>query len=67
MVATTVIAVPLAASARWLTRANQAIQGIVGVITIGIGALTVYHIDLSVNFSIFQIEFPDTVGKFPAP
>lgn len=38
----TVIAVPLAASARWLTRANQAIQGIVGGITIGIGALTVY-------------------------
>ena len=38
----TVIAVPLAASARWLTWANRAIQGVVGIITIGIGTLTIY-------------------------
>ena len=37
-----VIAVPLAASARWLTWANRALQGGVGAITIGIGAMTVY-------------------------
>ena len=38
----TVIAVPLAASARWLACANTAIQGVVGIITIGVGILTVY-------------------------
>src|SRR5205085_9546265 len=32
----TVIAVPLVVSARWLTRANSALQGAVGIITIGI-------------------------------
>lgn len=39
----TVIAVPLAASARSLACANHAIQGAVGIITIGVGALTVYN------------------------
>jgi high-affinity nickel permease len=38
----TVIAVPLAASARWLTWANRGLQGAVGVVTIGIGAMTIY-------------------------
>ena len=38
----TVIAVPLAASERWLTWANRGIQCIVGTVTIGIGAVTVY-------------------------
>lgn len=38
----TVIAMPLAASARRLTWANRAIQGGIGIITIGIGILTVY-------------------------
>ena len=37
-----VIAVPLAVSARWLTWANRALQGGVGVITVGIGAMTIY-------------------------
>ncbi len=37
-----VIAVPLAVSAQWLTWANRALQGSVGVITIGIGAMTIY-------------------------
>ena len=37
-----VIAVPLAASARWLTWANRSLQGGVGVITIGVGAMTIY-------------------------
>ena len=38
----TVIAVPLAVSARWLTWANRGLQGAVGVVTIGIGAMTIY-------------------------
>jgi high-affinity nickel-transport protein len=38
----TVIAVPLVVSARWLTWANSALQGAVGVITIAIGATTIY-------------------------
>jgi hypothetical protein len=38
----TVIAVPLVASARWLTWANRGLQGSVGVITIAIGATTIY-------------------------
>jgi len=38
----TVIAVPLATSARWLTWANRGLQGAVGVVTIGIGAMTIY-------------------------
>jgi hypothetical protein len=37
-----VIAVPLAASARWLTWANRALQAGVGAITIAIGAMTIY-------------------------
>ncbi len=37
----TVIAVPLAFSARWLTWANGGLQGAVGVITIAIGARTI--------------------------
>jgi hypothetical protein len=36
-----VIAVPLAVSAQWLTRANRGLQGGVGVVTIGIGVLTI--------------------------
>ena len=37
----TVIAVPLAVSARWLTWANRGLQGAVGVITIAIGVMTI--------------------------
>jgi high-affinity nickel permease len=37
-----VIAVPLAASARWLTWANRGLQGAVGAITVAIGATTIY-------------------------
>jgi len=37
----TVIAVPLALSARWLTWANSGLQGAVGVITIAVGARTI--------------------------
>jgi cytochrome c biogenesis protein CcdA len=37
-----VIAVPLAASARWLTWANRSLQSGVGMITIGIGGVTIY-------------------------
>jgi high-affinity nickel permease len=37
-----VIAVPLAASAKWLTWANRGLQGGVGVVTIAIGAMTIY-------------------------
>jgi cytochrome c biogenesis protein CcdA len=36
-----VIAVPLAISARWLTSANRALQGAVGVVTIAIGVMTI--------------------------
>jgi ABC-type nickel/cobalt efflux system permease component RcnA len=38
----TVIAVPLVVSARWLTWANRTLQGVVGIVTIGIGVMTVY-------------------------
>ena len=38
----TVIAVPLAVSARWLTWTNRGLQGAVGMVTIGIGAMTIY-------------------------
>ena len=41
-----VIAVPLAVSAQWLTWANRGLQGSVGVITIGIGAMTIYSTTL---------------------
>jgi ABC-type nickel/cobalt efflux system permease component RcnA len=37
-----VIAVPIAASARWLTWVNRGLQGAVGAITIGIGVVTIY-------------------------
>jgi cytochrome c biogenesis protein CcdA len=37
-----VIAVPLAVSARWLTWANRALQGAVGVITVGVGVGTIW-------------------------
>jgi cytochrome c biogenesis protein CcdA len=37
-----VIAVPLAVSARWLTRANHGLQGAVGMVTIAIGSMTIY-------------------------
>jgi cytochrome c biogenesis protein CcdA len=37
----TVIAVPLAVSARWLTFANRGLQGAVGVVTIAIGVTTI--------------------------
>jgi hypothetical protein len=37
----TVIAVPLAVSARWLTSANNALQGAVGLVTIAIGLETI--------------------------
>jgi uncharacterized membrane protein HdeD (DUF308 family) len=36
----TVIAVPLAVSARWLTLANRGLQGAVGTVTIVIGLIT---------------------------
>jgi ABC-type nickel/cobalt efflux system permease component RcnA len=39
----TVIAVPLAVSARWLTWANGSLQGAVGVITTAIGVMTIYE------------------------
>jgi high-affinity nickel permease len=38
----TVIAVPLVISARWLTWANRVLQGAVGIVTIAIGATTIY-------------------------
>jgi uncharacterized membrane protein HdeD (DUF308 family) len=37
----TAIAVPLAVSARWLTWANRGLQGIVGVVTVAIGIMTI--------------------------
>jgi cytochrome c biogenesis protein CcdA len=37
----TVIAVPLAVSARWLMSANRGLQGAVGVVTIAIGVMTI--------------------------
>lgn len=40
-VLSTVIAVPLAISARWLTRANRGLQGAVGAVTIAIGVTTI--------------------------
>ena len=40
-VLSTVIAVPLAASARWLTWANLGLQGAVGIVTVAIGVTTI--------------------------
>jgi hypothetical protein len=37
----TVIAVPLAVSARWLIAANSSLQGAVGLVTIAIGVRTI--------------------------
>jgi cytochrome c biogenesis protein CcdA len=37
-----VIALPLAASARFLTWANHTLQGVVGIVTISIGAMTIH-------------------------
>jgi len=37
-----IIAVPLAISAKWLTWANRGLQGVVGAVTIAIGAMTIY-------------------------
>jgi cytochrome c biogenesis protein CcdA len=37
----TVIAVPITLSARWLTRVNSGLQGMVGVVTIAIGVMTI--------------------------
>jgi High-affinity nickel-transport protein len=42
-----VIAVPLAVSARWLTFANRGLQGCVGIVTMAIGAMTIYSTVLS--------------------
>jgi cytochrome c biogenesis protein CcdA len=41
-VLSTIIAVPLAVSARWLTWANRGLQGVVGTVTIAIGAMAIY-------------------------
>jgi hypothetical protein len=38
----TMIAVPLAISARWLSWANRGLQGVVGVVTIAIGVMTIF-------------------------
>jgi cytochrome c biogenesis protein CcdA len=43
----TVIAVPLAVSARWLTWANRGLQGAVGLATIAIGVMTVVETALA--------------------
>jgi len=37
----TIIAVPLAVSARWLTWANRGLQGAVGLVTVAIGVITI--------------------------
>ncbi|MGY4334981.1 high-affinity nickel permease [Bradyrhizobium sp. LB7.2] len=47
-----VIAVPLAISARWLTWTNRAIQCVVGVVTTGLGALTVYTTAFAYHFAM---------------
>jgi hypothetical protein len=36
-----VIAVPLVASAHWLTQINRGLQAAIGLLTIGIGATTI--------------------------
>jgi ABC-type nickel/cobalt efflux system permease component RcnA len=41
-VLSTIIAVPLAVSARWLTWANRGLQGVVGTVTIAIGVMAIY-------------------------
>ena len=42
-----VIAVPLVFSARWLTWANRALQGMVGFVTIAIGLSTIWSTALA--------------------
>ena len=42
-----VIAVPLAVSARWLTLANRGLQGAVGIVTIAIGITTIAETTLA--------------------
>jgi cytochrome c biogenesis protein CcdA len=37
-----VIAVPLAVSARWLTRVNSILQGAIGAVTISVGVMTIH-------------------------
>src|ERR1700704_4137470 len=39
----TLIALPIAVSARWLTWANRGLQGAVGIVTIAIGLRTIYE------------------------
>jgi ABC-type nickel/cobalt efflux system permease component RcnA len=46
-VLSTIIAVPLALSARWLTLANSGLQGAIGAITVAIGARTIVETVLS--------------------
>jgi ABC-type nickel/cobalt efflux system permease component RcnA len=46
-VLSTIIAVPLALSARWLTLANSGLQGAIGAITVAIGAKTIVETVLS--------------------
>jgi len=46
-----IIAVPLAISTRWLTWTNRAIQGVVGALTIGLGALTIYTTAIAYNYA----------------
>jgi hypothetical protein len=43
----TVIAVPIALSARWLTWTNRSLQGVVGLVTIAIGLNTIVATTLS--------------------
>jgi hypothetical protein len=43
----TLIAVPLAVTARWLTWANQGLQGAVGVVTVAIGIMTIVETTLA--------------------
>jgi hypothetical protein len=43
----TVIAVPLVVSARWLTWANRGLQGAVGIVTTAIGLVTIYETALA--------------------
>ncbi|MEH2509726.1 cytochrome c biogenesis protein CcdA [Nitrobacteraceae bacterium AZCC 1564] len=47
-----VIALPLAASARFLTWANHALQAVVGIVTLSIGAMTIHETLLSQFLSL---------------
>ena len=48
-VLSTVIAVPLAVSARWLTWANRGLQGAVALATVAIGIMTVVETVLALT------------------